>query len=1090
MTTTAAAVRLDLLRHCRLHAAGTPHELSRKDAALLAVLALDGSAPRDTLACMLWPDAGPLRARANLRQRRFRLARRAGGLLIEGDERLRLAGGIAHPAHDLDAQLLADTGALDGDWLAGLAFADCPEFEHWLTLARERWQVLRAQALARVASVLEAEGRLAPALAIAQRLAADDALSDHATRRLMRLHHLRGDLGAAIEAYRRFAERLGAELGELPDDETAALAARLRQGDSLPATPRPLPATLRRPPRLVGRESAWQALESAWREGAALLVEAAPGLGKSRLLGDFLHGRAGALFVAAQPGDAERPYALAARLLARLWFDPGAPWPGADTALPGWARRELAALLPELGDAPPQRLDALRLQRALQAALAPPARAALQVIALDDVQQADAATLELLPALCGDGLPRWWLAVRSGEQPAALARWLAASAPPRTVRLAPLDAPQLALLLADVAPQAAGPPDAAPALQRYTGGIPLFVLETLRSLAEGQQDLAALASGASTAAPTAAVAMVQARLQRLPEAARQLAGAAAVCDAPLSLADAATLLGGAPLDWAAAFDALQTTLWLDAAGGLHDLVRDALLARQPEALRRWLHGRAATWAAARGAAAAEQAPHWQAAGRPELAAPLWREAALAARRRARPQEETALWDRTIAAHEAAGQHDAAFAAWRESIEARLFVAGPQPVQPLTAALLARAADDSQRLDALLAHAGVLMLAGDIQAVRTHAEAAARLASQRRDAARALQAGQLQASALAHAQALPEALQVLDRIAALVSAAPQHQYAYLATRSWVLHRAGRLGECARVLARCIELSLAADDLLEACTSCSNMASLLVSLGRYSEALSTIERALALRDQLGPTQGVHAANVDLNHGHVLLGLGRVAEARAAFERAQQAFERVGGSGSQWAVLGANAMASAELLRGDIDAAAARLISPPAQTPAFVAARHHVLAARIARARGRDPGPALAEAEAVLGPAGDALQRIAVQAEHLLAWPDTRAAEAAAGLALLQAQAQAAEQFSNAARLGWLRVERLLAAGDTSAAAGLSRHLLGRGAAQPFDLMPQAMWRLAERALRAAGDRRRAAWAARRAQACQATGAVTPG
>ncbi len=1085
MTTPLPAVQLDLLRECRLHAGGQPQTLSRKDAALLAVLALDGSAARDSLARMLWPGPDIGRSRASLRQRRFRLARGAGLPLVDGEETLRLAPGVAHPAQDPDARLLADPAALDGDWLAGLVFEDCPEFERWLGLARERWQVLRAQALARVASLLEAQNRLAAALALAQRLVAAEPLSDHAARRLMRLHHLRGDLGAALEAYRRFAERLAAELGELPDDETAALAASLRQGNALPRAPQPLPATLRRPPRLVGREPAWQALDSAWAERAPLVVEGAPGLGKSRLLGDFLQGRDGAVLLAAQPGDAGRPYALIARLLARLWFDAGARWRGAESALPAWARRELAALLPELGDDAPQRVDALRLQRALQAALAPAGRAGLQLVALDDVQQADAATLELLPALSGAGLPCWWLAVRSGERPEALSRWLAASAAPRQLQLAPLNAGQLAQLLADIAPQTADRQQAAALLLRYTGGIPLLLLETLRSLYEGRQELDALAAASGSLPPPAAAAtMVQARLQRLPEAARQLASATAVCDRPLSLADAAALLGGTPLDWAPAFEALQTTQWLDPAGGLHDLVRDALLAQQPEALRRWLHGRAAGWSAARGAAPAESASHWQAAGRPELAAPLWREAALAARRSARPQEEAALWARAIAAHEAAGQASDAFAAWRESIEARLFVAGPEPVEPLTAALLARAADETQRLDALLAHAGVLMLRGDIPAVRRHAEEAAGLARRHADAARELHAGQLLASALAHGQQLNEALQVLDRIAPLLGAAPQQRYPYLATRSWVLHRAGHLSECTRVLQRCIALSLQAQDLAEACTSCSNMASLLVSLGRPRSALKAIEQALALRAQLGPTQGVHGANVDLNHGHVLLGLGRITEAVAAFGRAQQVFERAGGPASQWTVLGANALAAAELMRGAVDAAAAQLIAPHAQIPGFVAARHHVLAARIARARGQDPEPALARADAVLGSAGDALQRLIVQAERLLALPQQQAAQAADGLAVLQAEAQAIEQHSNAARLGWLRVQCLLQAGEAAAAAELARALLVPAAPRPFDLAPLSMWRLAERALRAAGDTRRAAWAARRAKA-----AVTP-
>ncbi|EGJ10321.1 ATP-binding protein [Rubrivivax benzoatilyticus] len=1049
----APVLRLELLRRHRLHAGAVAHELSRKDAALLAILALDGSASREQLARWLWPGADPARALASLRQRRFRLARCAGQPVIDGDERLRPAAALRHPALDPDGALAADASALDGDWLEGLAFDDCPEVERWLTQARERWRLLRAQALARVASTLEAEQRLAAALLLAQRLAEYEPLSDHAARRLMRLHHLRGDLGAAIEVYRRFAERLDAELGELPDDETAALAASLRQGEAPRRAPRPLPPVLRRPPRLVGRESAWQLLDAAWRDAATLLVEGAAGLGKTRLLADFLQPHDGVLRLAARPGDAERPYALLARLLARLWFDSDAPWPDGPQALPGWARRELSALLPELGAEAPPRLDALRLQRALAQALRPPpGRTPLRLLAFDDVHQADAATLELLPALAGDGLP-CWLAVRSGEQPPALVRWMAASDPPRHLPLQPLDAAQLQQLLADVADGTAADADA---LLRYTGGIPLFVLETLRALHE--QPGTAFDPGS---APAGAAAVVQARLQALPEAARQLAGVAAVLERPLTLGDAAAMLGGMPLDWSPAVRTLQASQWLDAQGQLHDLVRAAVRDALPAPLRAWLHGRAAAWLAQQPVPARRLAHHWQQAGRPELAAAQWRAAALEARRRARPLEETTLWDHAIAAWEACGRADAALADRLDSVEARLFTTGPEAVSRQTAALLEKAQDEGQRLAVLVVHLGVLQVAGDYEAALPLAEQALALARRRGDAAAELRAAQHLATTQVQFGRMAQALHGLEQAAPLLAAAPAQRFAYLSTRSWVLHRAGRLAECTRVLARCIVLARRAGDLMEACTCSSNMASLLVSLGRYGDALAAAEAALDLRAQLGPADGVHGANVDLNHGYVLLGLGRIAEALAAIARARDAFERCGGA-SLWPVIAANAMAGGELMRGDADAAAACLVAPTAQTPPFIAARHHVLAARIARARSQDPAPALAAGEAVLGATGDPVQSLALQAERLLAGP---APLAAAGLAGLQAQAHAVEQHANAARYGWLRIGCLLDtgdAGDAETAAAEARTLLARTAPRPIDLAPRTMWTLAARAL----------------------------
>ena len=1103
---------LHLLRQPSLHVAdGQVVPLNRKDAALLAVLALDGTAARDTLASLLWPDVDTVHARASLRQRRFRLARAAGLPLVDGDESLRLAADVVHTALDPDHLLAADPGALDGELLAELAFDDCPDFARWLDQARERWQVLRSQALARVASRLETAAQLAPALAIAQRLARDEPLSDHAHRRLMRLHHLRGDLGAALQVYRRFAEQLDTELGELPDDETASLAAQLRQGQGLPRAPAPLPVTLQRPPRLVGRDVAWQALQRAWDQGACVLVEAAPGMGKTRLLADFLHHQRPelGLRVSAHPGDVDRPYALFARLLAALWFDADAPWPGGPGALPGWARRELAALLPELGEAPP-RLDPLRLARAAQAAVVPPPGAPpLRVVALDDVQQADHASLELLPGLAGaqpdasaggagqtergpTGRPtrtRWWLAVRRGEQPPPLAHWMASSDAPWTVQLTPLDTTALHTLLQEVAPDRALIEVAA--LQRYSGGIPLFVLETLRSLYEQPERLgtpgpASLATPGSAAAgaeapplalPSGAAAVVQGRLQRLPDAARQLAAAVAVLHGPVSLNEAAGLLGGDPALLLGAFQQLQSAHWLDPQGRMHDLVRQAVLVQQPEAVRRWLHARAAAQLTAHGAAAQEPARHWLLAARPDLAAPLWQQAALAVRRSARPREETDLWDQAIAAFEAAGQPRAAFAAWRESIEPRLFSQGPKATLSQTAALLQRAADDSQRLDALIAHAEVQVLLTDAAQVRPLVEQATRLARRCGDATSEVRAGLQLASLLAQQDGCDEALAILDGLAPALAAAPAERYAWTATRSFVLHRAGRFAACAAMLKQAGALAQARGDLMELCTTHSNMASVLVSLGRYDRALPVITSALSVRAQLGPAAGVHHANVDLNHGYVLVGLGYLHSALAAMERARDAFDACDPQGT-WPTVAGNALAAAELTRGAAaaNAAASRLVAPAAQAPPFVAARHHLLQARIARARGQDTGPALSRAEAALSPQGDPVQRLSLQAERLVDLPDHAAAEAAQGLNALQARLDAAEQHAQATRLGWLAVQRWLQAGATATAAQQARALLRARAPRPIDMLPSTMWALAEQALRQAGD----GPAARRARA----------
>jgi tetratricopeptide (TPR) repeat protein len=714
-------------------------------------------------------------------------------------------------------------------------------------------------------------------------------------------------------------------------------------------------------------------------------------------------------------------------------------------------------------------------------------------LVLDDVQQADLATLELLPALARAAAqppagavpagPRWWLAVRRGEQPAPLAAWMASSDPPRSVVLEALDGAAVRRLLQAVAPaRSVAPVPAVPAvpdalpLQRYTGGIPLFVLETLRSLYEHAASTDPAAAGAlpdpwrkllaGDAPPAGAAAVVQGRLRRLPEAARQLATAAAVLHGPVSLADAAELLGSAPTPLLDAFRALQSAHWLDESGRMHDLVRQAVLADQAAPVRRWLHARAATQLAGRGAPAQEQARHWLQAGSPEQAAPLFQQSALTVRRSARPREETELWDAAIAAYEAAGQLRQAFAAWRESIEPRLFSVGPRALAGQTEALLQRAADDQQRLDAMVAHAQVQLLLAEAEPVRRLATEAMALAQRCGDADNQVKAGLVLANWLAQRGHGDEALAALDGLATVLAAAPALRHAWISTRSFVLHRAGRFAACAEMLEQAAALAEEANDGMELCTTRSNMASMLASLGRYDQAWAAVQVALRVREELGPASGVHHANVDLNHGYVLMGLGRPHSARAAMERARDAFAASDTLGT-WQVIAGNALAAADLACGDAAAAASRLCPPVADTPDFVAARHHILHARALRALGQDPAPALARAEAVLGAQGDRVQRLLLQAERLCALPPAQAAEAAAGLVGLQAELQAIEQGAQASRLGWLAVERWLAAGDAQAAAAQLHGLLQPAAPRPMDLLPRSLWALAEQAWRAVGD-----------------------
>jgi len=147
-----AAVRtaaLDLAREPRfLRADGTIDTLEQKDALLLAYLAIEGPTPRSRLAALLWPDVDPERARANLRQRLFRLRKALGRELLEG-------GDVASLCADIEVRLNPPEGEA-GELLRGLGEPPGSELADWLALARGQRRGERVRALADESTRLEA----------------------------------------------------------------------------------------------------------------------------------------------------------------------------------------------------------------------------------------------------------------------------------------------------------------------------------------------------------------------------------------------------------------------------------------------------------------------------------------------------------------------------------------------------------------------------------------------------------------------------------------------------------------------------------------------------------------------------------------------------------------------------------------------------------------------------------------------------------------------------------------------------------------------------------------------------------------------
>jgi len=874
--------------------------LSRKDAALLARLALEGTQARTALATWLWPDVPQPRAHANLRQRLMRLRRQMGEWVHESDGVLQLQASVRC---DLTPDVCRADAAMESPLLAGLDGAD-DAVQAWLGEARQHWQTRRADLMLGLASGHESRGELAAALAMTERLLSLEPLLEHAWRRLMRLHSQRGDRAAALAAFERCEQVLRSELGVLPGPETLACLHDVETGQNPgPALTSALPASLVRPPRQVGREPERAAMAAAWQLGVAFVLLGDAGLGKSRLLLDWAAAASGCVIEAARPGDEAVPYGAIVRLLRRLQrqaLRADALWPDAVAA--PQQRRELARLLPELGAAPAAPgLQAL-LMEALDEVFRRAPAAGVKAVLVDDLHHADAASLAVLQR--ASALPglQWGFASRPAPH-SELGRWLASSSRLRAVHLAGLSVPALQDLLGACRLPGLDSPAMAHNLHRHCAGNPLFVLETLRHLV--LQGVGPTPPGGPATPrpedlplPPSVEALLTQRLRSLSPAAQALAQVAAVAAADFEAELAADVLGQPLLTLAEPWRELEAAQVLQRDGYVHEMLLEAARRGLPEALRRPLHARVAHCLRRRGAEPQRVAVHFRAAG-------LWLEAgetALAAAARARSLGR--LQERLERVHEAAdafaqaGQPAAEFEARALEVTARYALDGPAPALALLDELLPLAPHRQARVRLHLERAGLLLSQYRSADCRAAAQAALALADAGSDdalsaclldAAALAQSGDAQAAAAQVGTLRTRLLALTDPLLAV------NLWGYLAM---VYALAGRLDEGIDALQMQRRLAQASGQADDEATALSSLAGQYAQRGDVELAVAEGLLAVQLQTRLGA--GLARAGALLNLAVAQVSLYALRDALQTLQQVHEAAASLPGVGAELACI----------------------------------------------------------------------------------------------------------------------------------------------------------------------------------------------
>lgn len=649
-----------------LNPSGEAVRCEARTLALLTYLALEGPTSRSRLAGLLWPDTPEGAARNNLVHLLRRVAKTHHPDLIQAGEAVAIGHGLVSDVAAWGARATDTAGTVPlGVLLDGLAFDDLPDLAEWLLAWRERLDLARSGRLARAAARAEEAGDLEGAVRLARDLVHLDLLSEDAHRRLMRLLYLAGDRPAALRAYHRCRDVLERELGVEPLPETRNLARLIDRGAveaPAPAAPR-IPLSVLRPPVLVGRAAAWARMEEAWAQGQSILLVGPAGSGKSRLMHDFVASKGPAFRLEGRPGDRAAPFSTTARMLRRLLdtLPPG-------FELPGWVMPALAPLLPEtradlsMGRPDPRMIGAIHVM----SGVAIQVQGAV-VSVFEDLHEVDSATTEMGMAMLAShfplgqpgGLPHFVGTFRAEElDPAvrALFERFVATGQSVWIDLAPLGEAEVRDLVGSLDLPELG--ERGEELARFTGGNPLFVLETIKHMI--QQGPIDAARPLPVAGKVSAI--ITRRLAGLSTPALHAARAAAVLQSDFDLEQVAEVLRAPLLEVASAWEELEEAQIMVGERFSHDLIAETLRRETPEGVRRLLHRAAArTLGAQDRGAPARVAGHWLSGGDPAQAAPWLLRAGHAAWHAAR-QVEAARFFAQAAEHFGPVDQAAAFGA--------------------------------------------------------------------------------------------------------------------------------------------------------------------------------------------------------------------------------------------------------------------------------------------------------------------------------------------------------------------------------------------------------------------------------------------
>jgi DNA-binding SARP family transcriptional activator len=594
---------------------------TRRVVALLAYLVLEPEPhSRDKLANLLWADTEPDAARNNLRNALSHVRAVVGDALTANRFQVSL-----EPQTNVDVfklELLeqnpnASRETLEdalkdvkGILLEGIEFQDTPDWQAWLESKRQRVQIVIDGLLERLCTLQEQEADIKAAIETTRKRLTLDDLNEEAHRNLIRLELARGQRGAALEALERCRQVMFQELGVAPSKETLALLEQPQAPKPVLLEPeKPVMTGLTQNAALVGREREWAELEAAWGEKMFIFVVGEPGSGKSRLIEEFVKAKTGKIADAdinGRPDDPHVPYSTIARALRKMFkLFPNPP-------LAPWVYQELGRILPDLATQVSNGAggEALRLSEALSEFMLHFGRR-FQLWVTDDLQFYDEATWQSATHAWYKTTTEWMsnggkpptliAAYRTGEMSQAgetlMQIGLDAGIGVR-IELKPLGTISIQTMLEQFEPNLSETFALAVQLERLTGGNPMLLLETLKSLRETGElahlnptRFEQLRERRELPRSSKARRVIEPRLERLSKAAHDLARVIAIAGEHFTLELAQNVLETSSANLLAASEELERAGIVIDSRFAHDLLLETVFEKIPSMSKRILHHR-------------------------------------------------------------------------------------------------------------------------------------------------------------------------------------------------------------------------------------------------------------------------------------------------------------------------------------------------------------------------------------------------------------------------------------------------------------------------------------------------------------------